>query len=50
MKTIETTLGQLNSESFVEDLRNVLREKDPDYFPVEKSFHNAAQDLTTRIG
>ena len=50
MKTIESTLAQLNSESFVEDLRNVLREKDPDYLPVEKSFHNAVQDLTTRIG
>ena len=50
MKTIESILGQLNSKSFVEDLRNVLREKDPDYLPVEKNFHNAMQDLTTRIG
>ena len=50
MKTIESILGQLNSKSFVEDLRNVLRERDPDYLPVEKNFHNAVQDLTTRIG
>ena len=50
MKTIESTLAQLNSKSLVEDLRNILREKDPDYLPVEKSFHNAVQDLTTRIG
>ena len=50
MKTIESTLAQLNPKSFVEDLRNLLREKDPDYLPVEKNFHNAVQDLTTRIG
>ena len=50
MKTIESTLALLNSKSFVEDLRNVLREKDPDYLPVEKIFLNAVQDLTTRIG
>ena len=50
MKTIESILAQLNSKSFVEDLRNVLREKDPDYLPVEKIFLNAVQDLTTRIG
>ena len=50
MKTIESILAQLNSKSFVEDLRNVLREKDPDYLPVEKNFLNAVQDLTTRIG
>ena len=50
MKTIESILAQLNSKSFVEDLRNVLRERDPDYLPVEKNFHNAVQDLTTRIG
>ena len=50
MKAIESTLAQLNSKSFVEDLRNVLREKDPDYLPVENNFHNAMQDLTTRIG
>ena len=50
MKTIESTLAQLNSKSFVEDLRNVLRERDPDYLPVEKNFLDAVQDLTTRIG
>ena len=50
MKTIESILAQLNSKSFVEDLRNVLRERDPDYLPVEKNFLDAVQDLTTRIG
>ena len=50
MKTIESILAKLNSESFVEDLRNILREKDPDYLPVEKNFHNALQDLAVRIG
>ena len=50
MKTIESTLAQLNSESFVEDLRNVLREKDPDYLPVEAKFQEAVRDLATRIG
>ena len=50
MKTIESILGQPNSKSFVEDLRNVLREKDPDYLPVEAKFQEAVRDLNARIG
>ena len=50
MKTIESTLAQLNSESFVEDLRNVLREKDREFLPVEAKFQEAVRDLTARIG
>ena len=50
MKTIESTLGQLNSKSFVEDLKEVLREKDRDFLPVEAKFQEAVRDLTARIG
>ena len=50
MKTIESTLAQLNSKSFVEDLRKVLREKDREFLPVEAKFQEAFRDLTARIG
>ena len=50
MKTIESTLAQLNSKSFVEDLRKVLREKDREFLTVEAKFQEAVSDLTTRIG
>ena len=50
MKTIESTLAQLNSKSFVEDLRKVLREKDREFLPVEAKFQEAVRDLTARIG
>lgn len=50
MKTLESTLSQLTSISIVEDLRNVLREKDREFLPVETKFKEAVSDLTIRIG
>ena len=50
MKTIESTLSQFTDISIVEDLREVLREKDREFLPVEAKFKKAVHDLTTRIG
>ena len=50
MKTIEAVMSNLTSLSIVEDVRNVLWEKDREFLPVEAKFKEAIFDLTTRIG
>ena len=50
MKTIESILLQLTTPSIVEDLRQVLREKDPEFLPVEAKFKESVSKLANRIG
>ena len=50
MKTLESILLQLTTPSIVEDLRQVLREKDPEFLPVEAKFRVSLSELETRIG
>ena len=50
MKTIEPILSCLTSISMVDDLRQVLREKDPEFLPAEEKFLEAVAHLTEKLG
>ena len=50
MKTIEPILSCLTSITMVDDLRQVLREKDPEFLPAEEKFLEAVAHLTEKLG
>ena len=50
MKTIEPILSCLTSITMVDDLRQVLREKDPEFLPAEAKFQEAVAHLTEKLG
>ena len=50
MKTIEPILSCLTSITMVDDLRQVLREKDPQFLPAEEKFLEAVAHLTEKLG
>ena len=50
MKTIEPILSCLTSITMVDDLRQVLREKDPEFLPAEEMFLEAVVHLTEKLG
>ena len=50
MKTIEPILSCLTSITMVDDLRQVLREKDPEFLPVEEKFLEVIVHLTEKLG
>ena len=50
MKTIEPILSCLTSISMVDDLRQVLREKDPEFLPAEEKFLEVIAHLTEKLG
>ena len=50
MKTIEPILSCLTSITMVDDLRQVLREKDPEFLPAEEKFLEAVVHLTEKLG
>jgi len=50
MKTIEPILSCLTSLTIVDDLRQTLREKDPEFFPAEEKFQEAIANLTEKLG
>ena len=50
MKTIEPILACLTSITMVDDLRQVLREKDPEFLPAEKKFLEVIAHLTEKLG
>ena len=50
MKTIEPILSCLTSITMVDDLRQVLREKDPEFLPAEEKFLEAGVHLTEKLG
>ena len=50
MNTIESIPSQLTSNALVTDLKAVLREQDPEFPPVEKSFQKATRALASKIG
>ena len=50
MKTIEPILSCLTSISMVDDLRQVLREKDPEFLPAEEKFLEVIVHLTEKLG
>lgn len=50
MNTIESILSQLTSNALVADVKAVLRERDPEFPPVETAFQEAACTLAFRIG
>ena len=50
MKTIEPILSCLTSITMVDDLRQVLREKDPEFLPAEEKFLEALALLTEKLG
>ena len=50
MKTIEPILSCLTSVTMVDDLRQVLREKDPEFLPAEEKFLEAIAHLTEKLG
>ena len=50
MKTIEPILSCLTSITMVDDLRQVLREKDPEFLPAEEKFLEVIAYLTEKLG
>ena len=50
MKTIELILSCLTSVTMVDDLRQVLREKDPEFLPAEEKFQEVVAHLTEKLG
>lgn len=50
MKTIEPILSCLTSITVVDDLRQVLREKDPEFLPAEEKFLEVVAHLTEKLG
>ena len=50
MKTIEPILACLTSITMVDDLRQVLREKDPEFLPAEEKFLEVIAHLTEKLG
>ena len=50
MKTMEPILSCLTSITMVDDLRQVLREKDPEFLPAEEKFLEAVAHLTEKLG
>ena len=50
MKTIEPILSCLTSITMVDDLRQVLREKDPEFLPAEEKFLKVVAHLTEKLG
>ena len=50
MKTIEPILSCVTSITMVDDLRQVLREKDPEFLPAEEKFLEAVAHLTEKLG
>ena len=50
MKTIEPILSCLTSITMVDDLRQVLREKDPEFLPAEEKFLETVAHLTEKLG
>ena len=50
MKTIEPILSCLTSITMVDDLRQVLREKDPEFLPAEEQFLEVVAHLTEKLG
>ena len=50
MKTIEPILSCLTSITMVDDLRQVLREKDPEFVSAEEKFLEVVAHLTEKIG
>lgn len=50
MKSIEPILSCLTSITIVDDLRQVLREKDPEYLPAEEKFLDAIAHFTEELG
>ena len=50
MKTIEPILSCLTSITMVDDLRQVLREKDPEFLPAEEKFLEVVAYLTEKLG
>ncbi len=50
MNTIESILSQLTSDALVADVKAVLRERDPEFPPVETAFKEAACAFASRIG
>ena len=50
MKTIEPILSCLTSITIVDDLRQVLREKDPEFLPAEEKFLEVVAHLTEKLG
>ena len=50
MKTIEPILSCLTSLTIVDDLRQTLREKDPEFLPAEEKFQEAIANLTEKLG
>ena len=50
MKTIEPILSCLTSLTIVDDLRQTLREKDPEFLPAEEKFQEAIATLTEKLG
>ena len=50
MKTMEPILSCLTSITMVDDLRQVLREKDPEFLPAEEKFLEVIAHLTEKLG
>ena len=50
MNTIEYILSQLTANALVADLKTVLRERDPEFPPVETAFQEATRALASKIG
>ena len=50
MKSIEPILSCLTSLTIVDDLRQTLREKDPEFLPAEEKFQEAVANLTEKLG
>ena len=50
MKTIEPILSCLTSITMVDDLRQMLREKDPEFLPAEEKFLEVIAHLTEKLG
>ncbi len=50
MKTIEPILSCLTSITMVDDLRQVLREKDPEFLPAEEKFLEVIAHLRRNWG
>ena len=50
MRTIESILSQLTSNTLVADVKTVLREQDPEFPPVDTAFQEASIALASEIG
>ena len=49
MKSIEPILSCLTSLTIVDDLRQTLRAKDPEFLPAEEKFQEAIANLTEKL-